>query len=56
VGVLWITGGLMLNIPHCESTPAFFDMNIGPSDQILTIFENHFTKKLVAANIKIFFR
>ncbi len=46
----------MWDIPHCESTPAFFDMNIGPSGQILTIFENHISKKLVKTNIKIFFR
>jgi hypothetical protein len=56
VGVLWITGGLMWDIPHRESTPAFFDMNIGPSAKILTIFENHIVQKLVDANKKIFFK
>jgi hypothetical protein len=56
VGVLWITGGLMWEIPHCEATPAFFVMNIGSRTQILTIFENQLAKKLVSANIKIFFK
>jgi len=46
VGVLWITGGLMWEIPHCEATPAFFVMNIGPRVQILTIFENQPAKKV----------
>ena len=55
MGVLWITGGLMWEIPHCEATPAFFVMNIGSRTQILTIFENQLVKKLVSANIKIFF-
>jgi hypothetical protein len=54
VGVLWISGGLMWEIPHCEATPAFFVMNIGSRAQILTIFENQVTNKLVATNIKIF--
>jgi hypothetical protein len=54
VGVLWITGGLMWEIPHCEATPAFFVMNIGSRAQILTIFENQVAKKLVITNIKIF--
>jgi hypothetical protein len=54
VGVLWITGGLMWEIPHCEPTPAFFVMNIGSREQILTIFENQLARKLVTANIKIF--
>jgi hypothetical protein len=54
VGVLWITGGLMWEIPHCEATPAIFVMNIGSRVQILTIFENQRVQKLVVANIKIF--
>jgi len=54
VGVLWITGGLMREIPHCEATPAFIVMNIGSRAQILTIFENQVAKKLVITNIKIF--
>jgi hypothetical protein len=54
VGVLWITGGLMWEIPHCEATPAIFVMNIGSRVQILTIFENQLVQKLVATNIKIF--
>jgi len=54
VGVLWITGGLMWEIPHCEAIPAFFVMNIGSRAQILTIFENQVAKKLVITNIKIF--
>ena len=45
----------MWEIPHCEATPAFFVMNIGPRVQILTIFENQLVKKLVGTNIKIFF-
>jgi hypothetical protein len=56
VGVLWITGGLMWEIPHCEPTPAFFVMNIGSREQILTIFENQLARKLVTANIKIFLK
>ncbi len=56
MGVLWITGGLMWEIPHCEATPAFFVMNIGSRAQILTIFENQVTNKLVATNIKIFLK
>jgi hypothetical protein len=56
VGVLWITGGLMWEIPHREATPAFFVMNIGSRAQILTIFENQVTNKLVATNIKIFLK
>ena len=46
----------MWEIPHCEATPAFFVMNIGSRTQILTIFENQLAKKLVGANIKIFFK
>lgn len=53
MGVLWITGGLMWEIPHREATPAIFVMNIGSSVQILTIFENQLAQKLVATNIKI---
>lgn len=56
MGVLWITGGLMWEIPHREATPAFFVMNIGSRAQILTIFENQVTNKLVATNIKIFLK
>ena len=56
MGVLWITGGLMWEIPHCEPTPAFFVMNIGSREQILTIFENQLARKLVTANIKIFLK
>jgi hypothetical protein len=56
VGVLWITGGLMWEIPHCEATPANFVMNIGSREQILTIFENQLVEKLVSTNIKIFFK
>ena len=56
MGVLWITGGLMREIPHCEATPAFIVMNIGSRAQILTIFENQVAKKLVATNIKIFLK
>ena len=56
MGVLWITGGLMWEIPHREATPAFFVMNIGSRAQILTIFENQVTEKLVATNIKIFLK
>jgi hypothetical protein len=56
VGVLWITGGLMWEIPHCEATPAIFVMNIGSRVQILTIFENQLGKKLVITNIKIFYK
>ena len=56
MGVLWITGGLVWEIPHCEATPAFFVMNIGSRAQILTIFENQVTNKLVATNIKIFLK
>ena len=54
MGVLWITGGLMWEIPHREATHAFFVMNIGSRAQILTIFENQVPEKLVATNIKIF--
>ena len=46
----------MWEIPHCEATPAFFVMNIGSRAQILTIFENQVTNKLVATNIKIFLK
>ncbi len=56
MGVLWITGGLMREIPHCEATPAFIVMNIGSRAQILTIFENQLAKKLVITNIKIFLK
>ena len=56
MGVLWITGGLIWEIPHCEPTPAFFVMNIGSREQILTIFENQLARKLVTANIKIFLK
>ena len=56
MGVLWITGGLMWEIPHREATPAFFVMNIGSRAQILTIFENQVAEKLVATNIKIFLK
>ena len=56
MGVLWITGGLMWEIPQCEATPAFFIMNIGSRAQILTIFENQLAKKLVPTNIKIFLK
>jgi hypothetical protein len=55
VGVLWITGGLMQDIPHREAIPAFFTMNLGPSAQILTIFKLQLDLKLAYANIKIFF-
>ena len=44
----------MWEIPHCEATPAIFVMNIGSRVQILTIFENQLTQKLVTTNIKIF--
>jgi hypothetical protein len=53
VGVLWITGGRMRDIPHRESTPAFLAMNLGSSAQILTIFNNQLASKLAFANIKI---
>jgi hypothetical protein len=56
VGVLWITGGLMWDIPHREHTPAFFAMNLGSSAQILTIFENQSPKKLVNTNLKNIFK
>ena len=56
MGVLWITGGLMWEIPHCEVTPAFFVMNVGSRAPILTIFENQPGKKLVITNIKIFYK
>ena len=54
MGVLWITGGLMWDIPHCEHTTAFLAMNLGSSDWILTIFKNQGLEKLVTANLKIF--
>jgi hypothetical protein len=54
VGVLWITGGLMWDIPHCEHTTAFLTMNLGSDAWILTIFKIQGTKKLVATNLKIF--
>ena len=46
----------MWEIPHREATPAFFVMNISSRAQILTIFENQVTNKLVATNIKIFLK
>jgi hypothetical protein len=52
VGVLWITGGLIWDIPHREHTPAFLAMNLGSSAQILTIFVKHKPKKLVNTNLK----
>jgi hypothetical protein len=55
VSVLWITGGLTWDIPHCESTSAFFAMNIGSSAQILTIFDIHMNKKLVSTHVKNIF-
>jgi hypothetical protein len=55
VGVLWITGGRMWDIPHREATPAFLTMNLGPSAQILTIFVNRSPQKLANANIKNIF-
>jgi hypothetical protein len=54
VGVLWITGGRMRDIPHREAIPAFLAMNLGSSAQILTIFKNQPTLKLAYTNIKIF--
>jgi hypothetical protein len=56
VGVLWITGGLIWDIPHREHTPAFLTMNLGSSAQILTIFEKHRLKKLVDTNLKNIFK
>jgi hypothetical protein len=56
VGVLWITGGLMWDIPHREATPAFLAMNLGPSAQILTIFNHQLALKLAFANIKNIFK
>jgi hypothetical protein len=52
VGVLWITGGLMWDIPHREHNPAFLTMILGSSAQILTIFVKHKAKKLVNTNLK----
>ena len=46
----------MWEIPHREATPAFFVRNIGSRAQILTIFVNQVTEKLVATNIKIFLK
>jgi hypothetical protein len=54
VGVLWITGGLIRDIPHREATSAFLAMNLGPSGPILTIFKNQPAYKLAFTNIKIF--
>jgi hypothetical protein len=54
VGVLWITGGLIRDIPHREATSAFLAMNLGPSAPILTIFKNQPADKLAFTNIKIF--
>ncbi len=42
----------MKDIPHREATPAFLAMNFGSSAQILTIFKNQSSKKLVDANVK----
>jgi len=55
VGVLWITGGLMWDIPHREHTPAIFAIILGSSAQILTIFVKQALKKLVNANLKNIF-
>jgi hypothetical protein len=55
VSLLWITGGLMQDIPHREATPAFLAMNLGSSAQILTIFKIQLTLKLVSANVKNIF-
>jgi hypothetical protein len=52
VGVLWITGGLMQDIPHRESTFTITTMFVGSSDAILTFFMLTSPKKLVDANIK----
>jgi hypothetical protein len=38
VGHLWITGGLLLNIPYRESRPALYAMNDGSRQLILTKF------------------
>jgi len=56
VGVLWITGGLMQDIPHREAIPAFFTINLGPSAQILTIFKLRLALKLAFANLKNIFQ
>ena len=56
MGVLWITGGLMQDIPHREAIPAFLAMNLGPSAQILTIFDKQSLQKLVNANLKNIFK
>jgi hypothetical protein len=56
VGVLWITGGLMWDIPHREPTPAIFVIILGSSAQILTIFVKQASKKLVSTNIKNIFK
>jgi hypothetical protein len=56
VGVLWITGGLMWDIPHREHTPAIFVIILGSSAQILTIFVKPALKKLVNANVKNIFK
>ena len=55
MGVLWITGGLMRDIPHREAIPAFLAMNLGPSAQILTIFNHRLALKLACTNIKNIF-
>jgi len=55
VSVLWINGGLIWDIPHCEPTPAFFAMNTGSSVQILTIFDIHMNEKLVGTHVKNIF-
>jgi len=52
VGVLWITGGLMQDIPHRESTFAITTMFVGSSGAILTIFVLMSPKKLVVAYVK----
>jgi hypothetical protein len=56
VGVLWINGGLIWEIPHREHTPAFLAMNVDSSAQILTIFDKQSLQKLVNANLKNIFK
>jgi hypothetical protein len=52
VGVLWITGGRMQDIPHRESTFTKTSLSDGSSVAILTIFVSGLAKMLVGANLK----
>jgi hypothetical protein len=52
VGVLWITGGRMQDIPHRESAFTKTTLSAGSSGLILTIFVVRVAKMLVSTNLK----